>query len=375
MDAEIFTLSLTGPDSHRLKREPGVGSLILGPGDGQRRPDLVVAPDQTIHWQVFDQMQTGAGYNWPRHIHYEGNDTALFAWMRQRETEQVTFLARADVTIDARDAKLGSLTLSPGAHCITITLPTALDHLSIMGDPNRVELNSPETLPDITLVAPDKGTLGSVEGLHYLRSVKSLGIHNAVLDTPFDCRSLLALGDLRRVRLHGAMANLDALAGMNLRGLELRFIPNLDGLPDLSIWPELGYFVAWNVEETAGRALKQAIKRLPSGEDNYAGVSQLRSRQWFVEEYGLPFGAWPSKNEKAASKAYKLASKALTIATTQAEAKAVIIAFVQAINALPGIETSEREDTGNAVVLLARVKPDLAKPEEALAWFDGSRDF
>ncbi|WP_266158010.1 hypothetical protein [Dyella silvatica] len=375
--ADAVPLSLTGSDSHKLVIAPGMGSLVVGPSGGMRRPDLIVEPDQAIDWHVFDKMRTGAGSNWPRYISYEGNDTSLFTWMRERETEEVTFAPSGDLEVDASDANLGGLTLKPGSHRIKMTLPRTLRRLSIMGNPKRVHLDVPVDgkWPDIYLADDDSGTLTSVDGLPYLASVQSLGIRNTVLGAPFDCRSLLALRNLTHIRLYGAMAHLDALAELPLNGLELRFVSDLDGLPDLGTWPGLSYFIAWNVEESVGKALRKAVKQLPDSEDTFFNVSQLRSKQWFIEEHGLPFASWTSKNEKIASKAYKAASKILKKATTKAEARNTMVAFVETINGLAGIETSERDDAGDAVALLAEVNPTLMTPEEALIWFDEIRDF
>jgi len=374
---DTVTLSLTGSDSHKLVLAPGAGSLSVGPSGALRRPDLVVEPDQMINWHVFDAMRTGAGDNWPRYISYEGSNTSLFTWMRERKTEEVTFAPSSNLEIDASDANLGGLTLRPGRHRITMTLPRKLQRLAIMGNPNLVDLSLPidGQWPDMYLADDDSGTLTSAAGLPYLASVRSLGIRNTVLGAPFDCRSLQALHHLTHIRLYGAMAHLHALAELQLNGLELRFISDLDGLPDLSVWPELSYFIAWNVEESVGKTLRKAVKQLPDSEDNFFSVSQLRSKQWFIEEHGLPFGAWSSKNEKAASKAYKAASKALKTAATKAEARTVIVGFVDVINGLAGIETSERDDAGDAVAMLAQISPALTTSEEALAWFDEARDF
>lgn len=374
---DTVRISLTNSDSHELVHIPGMGSLIVGPRGGARRPDLAVEPDQMINWHVFDAMRTGAGDNWPRYISYEGNDTSLFTWMRERETEEVTFSPSSNLDIDASDANLGGLTLKPGRHRIRMTLPRTLRRLSIIGNPKLVDLDLPVggKWPDMYLADDDSGILTSVAGLPYLASVRSLGIRNTVLGAPFDCRSLQALHHLTHIRLYGAMAHLDALAELRLNGLELRFVSDLTGLPDLSVWPELSYFIAWNVEESVGKTLRKAVKQLPDSEDSFFGVSQLRSKQWFIEEHGLPFGGWTSKNEKIASKAFKAASKALKAAATKAEARNVIVGFVQTINGLAGIETSERDDTGDAVALLAEVNPALTTREEALAWFDEIRDF
>jgi hypothetical protein len=46
-------LSLTGPDSHRLVRSPGVGVGVIGPPRGTPpRPDLVVGVDDAAVFQL-----------------------------------------------------------------------------------------------------------------------------------------------------------------------------------------------------------------------------------------------------------------------------------------------------------------------------------
>jgi hypothetical protein len=372
---EILTLSLTGPGSHRLRREAGVGSLVVGPADGQQRPDLAVAPDAAIDWRVLDGMRTGAGNNWPRWITYEGRDTAIFDWMRVRETERLSLVARGALTLDASEAWLYSLTIQPGAHDVVLTLPRRLRGLEIIGDPAKVQFRVPEggAHPGLILAAPEGGRLTAIGDLPHLARTLSLGIRNAVLGDGFDCRSLLPIAGLRHLSLHGAMAHLDALAGLPLERLDLRFVADLEGLPDLAAWPGLRHLIAWNVEEGGGKALRKALKARPLAEPSY--VTHLRSRQWFVEEHGLPFGAWTSRNERAASKAFKVARKALLAAADKPAAEVAIRDFVGAINRLADIETGEREDAGQAVVLLAGVRPGLISREEALAWFDDARDF
>jgi hypothetical protein len=59
-------LSLTGPDSHRLVRSPGVGVVVIGPPRGTPpRPDLVVGVDDAIDWAVFDPRPPKGGSTTP----------------------------------------------------------------------------------------------------------------------------------------------------------------------------------------------------------------------------------------------------------------------------------------------------------------------
>ena len=207
--------------------------------------------------------------------------------------------------------------------------------------------------------------------------MKKISVRCAVLgNDAFDCRSLLQCEQLRSLALYGAMRHLEALAQLPLlEDLQLRYVSNLAGLPELSTWPKLRFFVAWNIDEKVGRTLRQSIMRRTASDGERFMVSQLRSQRWFVEEHGLPFGGWTAKNERTASRAFKAASKLLRDASDTDGAKAAITGFVDVINALSGIETSEREDAGAAVSLLAKLRPDLINTEQANKWFDATRDF
>ena len=54
--------------------------------------------------------------------------------------------------------------------------------------------------------------------------------------------------------LWGRFADWDALLRLpHLRALEIRFTPDLQGLPPLDSWPLLDRFIAYNVDEAAGK--------------------------------------------------------------------------------------------------------------------------
>lgn len=87
---------------------------------------------------------------------------------------------------------------------------------------------------------------------------------------------------------------------------------------------------------------------------------------WFERHYGLPFNDWAPATARKATAAFRAAESA-------DEPEAGIREFVRLINTLSGIHTIEREDAGEAVVLLASyhaIDQDLA-----LKWFDEERDF
>jgi hypothetical protein len=89
----------------------------------------------------------------------------------------------------------------------------------------------------------------------------------------------------------------------------------------------------------------------------------------------MPFSGWDEKNAKTAVKAYKAALKEIRKVKTSDETQRVIAGFVEKINGLPDIETSEREDAGTAVGQLIEAS-GLSIPQEVWGeWFDAVRDF
>jgi hypothetical protein len=52
-----------------------------------------------------------------------------------------------------------------------------------------------------------------------------------------------------------------------------------------------------------------------------------------------------------------------------------VTGFVAAVNDLPGIETTEREDAATAVVLLAALAAVPVTEKQAMAWYEATRDF
>lgn len=127
---------------------------------------------------------------------------------------------------------------------------------------------------------------------------------------------------------------------------------------------------------TRARRLKRSLPALTKTQEfRYAAVAQLRKKAWFESEFNIPFTNWEGKNGKAAMRAYKTALKAIKKASCEREARAVIEELVGAINKLPDIETSEREDayvTVRQIADNARFEILQGKTQE---WFDAVRDF
>ncbi|MBE1554006.1 hypothetical protein H4683_001081 [Filibacter limicola] len=62
-EAGRYLIDLTGPRSHTLIIQPGVGSLSIGPSQLGKKADLHVALDAFIDWTVFDAFATPAMYH------------------------------------------------------------------------------------------------------------------------------------------------------------------------------------------------------------------------------------------------------------------------------------------------------------------------
>lgn len=210
-----------------------------------------------------------------------------------------------------------------------------------------------------------------------LAGIERIEIDAPVCGKPFDCESLLQFLALKSISLNGAVCNLRALSELEgLNSIQIRYCPDLSGFPPLSSWSGLNYFIAWNVERDAGKALKKELAALAkTREFEYAVVAQLRKKAWFESEFNIPFTNWEGKNGKAAIRAYKTALKAIKKVSCEREARAVIEELVDVINKLPNIETPEREDAYVAVCQIAdnaRFEIPQSKIQE---WFDAVRDF
>lgn len=156
----------------------------------------------------------------------------------------------------------------------------------------------------------------------------------------------------------------------------MRYVPDLTGLPKLTSWSNLKEFIGWNIEETAGKALRTEGRKLVKEEKlGSFSVTQLRKKIWFATEYGIPFDGWEDKKAKIATKAYKACLSQVKKAKTEGEVQEAIVNFVAAINKLPDIETSEREDTGTAVSQLIEASGLDISQETWQKWFDEIRNF
>ncbi|MFC3773379.1 hypothetical protein [Paenibacillus sp. GCM10012303] len=387
-----YPIDLTGPRSHTLVIQPGVGSLSMGPPHLGKKADLHVAPDARIDWTVFDAFATPAGSPWPRFLYYTGSDASFLDWAQMRPIEEMTWapILSADTAADASQSKLHGLHIeldASGGH-LSLRLPKRQNfenfRLRVSGDLSR--FSAAGDLPYSLTLAPRTGRRKEdapfvLPGLGELHQVTNLTLQNAPMGQPISLECLDRFPNLESLSLWGNFCDLDRLARQTrLTNLEMRFMPDLGELPPLDTWPLLDRFIAYNVEELTGKRLRQQMKTRAKTRPwtGHASVSQLRKPEWWTTEFGRPFASWPKRLAKLANEAYNAAREALAQARSFADAEVAITAFTVRFNTLKGIETTEREDLGEAVWQLSQSNHLIGEPipeEMAQRWFDAARDY
>ncbi|WP_103866263.1 leucine-rich repeat domain-containing protein [Aquimarina sp. I32.4] len=379
---ENLTLSLTGENSHSVYIPAGQGSFSIG--STTMAPDLydvLVDHNKTINWIAFDKLNTPAGSHWPRFFYYWGNDLGFIKWSEKRPIEDFQWTPLTNVSVDLEKAQINRLTIQL-QKSITVTNVGNINNLNLVGNLDvfqckKENLNSVPQLglyPDTSRIKKTPYTLPNFEAFE---AVTSVDIKVTPLGQPFDCKSLLQFKNITHLALSGNLTNLKSLEQLkSLESLAIRYCPDISDFPEFNKWPSLVSFIGWNIEESSGKLLRTDLRKLSKQREmKYASVSKLRKPFWFTEAYGLPFSGWIKKNEKIAIKSYKTAVQTISSATSEKEVKTAIVVFIKSINALSGIETSEREDVGLGVEQLIITSPIKIKQEKALQWFDDTRDF
>lgn len=210
-----------------------------------------------------------------------------------------------------------------------------------------------------------------------LKEATSVDIANEPTGQAFDCNSLLQFQDVTSLCLIGNMINLEALKELkHLERIGLHFLRDLSNMPSLKSWVNLESFIGNNIEETEGKIIKSELNNIMKVRElDYSSVSKLRKKIWFTTEYEIPFSNWEKKNEKIAVKAYKVCLKEVQKSDTEPEVKNAIFRFIERINQLHNIETSEREDVGTAVNQLIEASAVEISQQTGEMWFDEMRDF
>ncbi|MHA7963383.1 hypothetical protein ACX93W_04490 [Paenibacillus sp. CAU 1782] len=383
-----YPIDLTAPQSHTLIIKPGVGSLSIGPSDLGTKADLHAVAAADLNWSVFEVFATPAGSPWPRYLNYTGSDTGFFEWAKSRPVEEMTWspVLSTDTAVDATQSKFHGLNINldqPGGQ-LSLRLPKECYRLSVSGD--LLRFSATGDLPSMLVLAPYTSKRKNAEpfilpDLGELRHVTNLMLQNEPMAQPISLECISRFPNLTSLSLWGNFCDLGTLAVLEgLVNLELRFMPDLTYLPALDSWPLLDRFIAYNVEEDGGKQLKKQMKAraITRPWNDYASVSKLRKAEWWTSEYGQPFSSWPKRLAKVANEAYNLAQEALAQARSLAEAEVAITDFAKRFNALKGIETTEREDLGEAVWQLSQGDHLISEPipeELAQRWFDSVRDY
>ena len=376
-----FTLSLTGKDSHKVNITPGQGRFTIAPKTSGEKADAYVEADTPIQWEVFNDFKVPAGGNWPRVMDYVGNDTRFIKWTEQREMESFDWRLMAPATVDFSKAKIEYLSVDNNDYPLNIKLGNErLRGLSLQGNPHKITLEMAVPLKSISFALNTEkkdSTPVFLPEFEALKDITTINISTAIGGQPFDCGSLLQFKKLKAVRLYGNMCNMEALGKLDLSCIEVRYCPDMTGLPPLNTWKDLNYCIFWNVEEERGKLLRKELKELSKTREmnEYASVSNLHPKSWFATEFNIPFASWEGKNGREALKAYKTTLKAIKKAKKEKEVKDLLEALIAVINSLPNIETTEREDTYEAVCQLAEVAPFEIDEEKVQLWFDEARDF
>ncbi|MDO4879820.1 MAG: hypothetical protein Q3983_00930 [Capnocytophaga sp.] len=376
-----FTLSLTGKDSHTVNIDAGQGSFSIAPKSSGEKADAYIDADTPVLWHAFDELETPAGSNWPRFFTYMGNDTSFVAWSKNREIEDFRWILLAPASIDLTEAQIRCLIVINGDFPLRIKLNNSvLRRVSFQGNPQLLTLEEATAIKDISFYLSTEKKSNTPVSLPFfsaLEAIERIEISIPVVGQPFDCASLLPYKHLKSVSFWGNICNTEALAQMpQLTSIAVRYCADMSGFPPLNTWANLNFCVFWNVEEETGKRLRQELKAiLKERKLQHGSVSQLRKKVWFATEYNIPFTNWEGKKGKEAMKAYKATLKAIKKVKTEAEAKTLLVALIQVVNSLPDIETTEREDTAEAVFQLAASAPFAIDEDKVEQWFDTTRDF
>lgn len=387
---ETLKLSLTGEDSHVFHKPSGQGSLSIGTkGISEGKYDIWVEEGYPINWEAFNGLYIPASRNdlhrhpygdWPRWFYYSGDDAGFISWSSRRYIEDFTWILHRGTAVDLTGAHIGRFFLRVPEEPVKLKVGKQIGRLSVSGRLENLELQDCGGLTGAVFehFVPQEGTDAyRLPVFDALRGALYISIGNEPMGQPFDCDSLLQFPELTCLSLWGNVTNLAALARLkHLESLELRYVPDLRGMPCLGCWAKLNCFIGYNIEETAGKAFRAQLRQLAKEREFAAArVTQLRKAIWFATEYGIPFSDWEDKKAKAAVRAYKACLKEVGKAETEDSVRQAVTLFVRTFNRLPDMETVEREDVFTAVDQLVEAAGLGISRETGRAWFDGVREF
>jgi|GEM_PF-108992 len=393
-----YPIDLTAPSSHLLKERVGY-PLTIAPKSLDGKADFIVEPDECINWHALTvPFVSKVGSLITDRLSYTGNNSGFFDWSRICPIGEMTWfpLIAENCTADASKAKITRLTLAmkyTGAH-LHLKLPElssenfrhGLSHLELKGDLSRLSFSgNPSVILSLRL-CPSTGrrqdsAAHQLPDLGLLHRVINLDLHNEPLAQPISLACLAHFSNLEYLNIYGNFCGFEYLLSLkHLKHLEVRYVPNLEGFPDLANFEQLEQLIIWNAEEAGGKRLRKQFKARAAVNpwQEYSGISSLRKPEWWQKEYGNPFREWRGKLKKIADSAYQTAQMTLQQAITKEAAQMAFRAFTECFNNRNDIETIEREDIGEAVFKLAQLPrmAELSVSEEmAQQCFDEVRDY
>ncbi|GLC80987.1 hypothetical protein [Lacrimispora brassicae] len=372
-------ISLTGEKSHKVNIPTGQGSFSIGTkGISKGKYDVWVEKDSLINWDAFAEYLPYG--DWPRFFYYSGNDKGFIDWSSKRPIEDFHWWPQENASVDLTKANINKIFIHTEKNKIEVSTGDKIRLLSLSGNLKNIDIKKCTTIPYLyfsPLCSQAETRLCQLPVYKALEKAASVDINSSPMGMAFDCKSLLQFQNLTSLNLTGNLANLESLTELkHLERIGLRFVPNLTNMPKLMNWKNLKSFIGWNIEETAGKVLKAELNELLKEKElDYSSVSKLRKTIWFTTEYGIPFSGWEDKNAKIATKAYKACLKEIKKSKTESEVHEAIIRFIEVINQLTDIETSEREDAGTAVSQLIESSVLGISQKTGKKWFDEIRDF
>ena len=384
-----YVITLTGKDSHKVMLPVGQGSFSIGTkGISKGEYDVWVEQDCAINWNAFNEFYTGYGRehkerypygNWPRWFYYSGNDTGFIEWSSKRSIEEFHWASHVDRTVDFTDADIERLSIRTEKCKIQVLTGEKILVLTLSGILENFDIKKCDKIPCLAFCPdyPKEKGCCQLPVFPILEQASFLSIYNLPTKAAFDCASLLQFENLKDITLHGNMTNLSALTKLRqLEGIALRYVPDLHDMPKLESWKRLKSFIGYNIEESAGKAFIIELKSLKKERQmDFVSVTKLRNQIWFATEYGIPFSEWEEKNAKKATRAYKSCFNKIKQSDTEDEIYHTIREFIEKINRLDGIETTEREDVFTAILQLKEEAKIDISPEKWELWFDETREF
>ena len=371
-----ITISLTGPDSHKFDLYFGEGHFSIG-AKGIKNNGInkvMVDKDDVINWQSIDEACPWK----PMAIYYTGNDTGFLKWAKEREIFNFSWTPLKKMKVDFSQTKIQSLFFYLDYE-LEISLGDNIYTLDLYGNPNNLKILKCSKVPDLSFHFRKDKNIKKHTLPEYLpfKDVKKIYIELNANDVPFDCSSLLQFKNLKVLYLDGNLTNLNSLKELtSIEELGFWNVPDLSNLPPLETFKNLRNFVAQNIDAKTGEKLRKELKELKKVKKfDFASVSKLRDKLWFITEYGLPFVNWEEELSKKATRTYKVCLNKIKIAENESEVKNAVVEFINKMNALDDIETQERDDICDALNIAIKNTKIEIKTKKLFEWIEETREF